>query len=136
MWAIGFTVVFNAFLALINIASSTAWNAIISLLVAGFYSSYLIAIGCMIRRRFQPEPITFGPWNLGKFGLATNVIAMVYAFIAMIFSFFPPMLPVAANNMNYSAVVYFAVVGLGIVYYMIWGRHNYNGPVMDRQFTQ
>jgi hypothetical protein len=53
----------------------------------------------------------------------------------MVFSFFPPGLPVNKTTMNWSVVVFSSIVIFGLVYYSIWGRKQYHGPVMDRQFT-
>jgi len=82
----------------------------------------------MIHRRRQPEPISLGPWNLGRFGMPINIIAAVYTLITVIFTFFPPSVPVNSMNMNYSCVVYGGTVILGIVFYTIWGHKNYRGP--------
>lgn len=34
--------------------------------------------------------------------------------------------------MNYSVLVTFAVVAFSIVYYFIWGRGQYKGPLVER----
>lgn len=130
------TAVFNALLALINLGSTTAFNAIVSLIVAGLFSSYLISIGLMIRKRLLNEPIPFGPWRIGRAGLAVNIIAFVYTLIAMVFSFFPPALPVTPQNMNWSIVVYSFVLISGGIFYAIQGRKQWNGPIMNRNFPR
>jgi amino acid transporter len=135
LYAIALTTGFVALLALINIGSTTAFNAIVSLVLAGFFSSYLIAIIFLIRRRLLGEHIPFGPWRLGRFGLPINIFAVCYLLLSLFFSFFPPKVPVTAETMNWSALVYATVVLSGIAYYALRGRHNYKGPIMDRQFT-
>jgi choline transport protein len=120
--------VINALLGLINIGSSVAFNAIVSLVVAGFLSSYLIPIVIMIFKRIWREPIAFGPWNLGRWGLAINIYAAAYTIITLVFSFFPPSVPVTAVTMNWSCVVYGGVVILGIIFYVVHGHKNYVGP--------
>lgn len=110
MFAIGVTAVFNALLALINIGSTVAFNAILSILAAGLFSSYLITIGLMIRKRLVHEPLQFGPWSLGRWGLPVNIIAWIYTFIVMVFSFFPPAIPVTAVSMNWSCAVFGGIV--------------------------
>jgi choline transport protein len=86
----------------------------------------------MMRKRILHEPIHFGPWQLGRWGLPVNIVAFVYTLIAMVFSFFPPAIPVTPVNMNWSVVVFSFVVISGLVYYAVFGRKQYKGPVMDR----
>ena len=136
LYALGVTALINALLGLINIGSSTAFNAIISLLSAGLFSSYLITIGLLIRKRIVGEPLCFGPWSMGRAGLPINIIAFTYTLIVMVFSFFPPGLPVTAVTMNWGSVVFVGVVAIGLVYYALIGRHQYDGPVIDREFTR
>ena len=136
LYALGVTAIINAALGCINIGSSTAFNAIISLLSAGLFSSYLITIGLLIRKRIVREPIYFGPWSMGRFGLPINVLAFTYTLIVMVFSFFPPAVPVTIVTMNWSCVVFGGIVILGLIYYALIGHRQYRGPVMDRQFIQ
>ena len=123
----------NALLGLINIGSSVAFNAIVSLVVAGYFSSYLLPIIVMIFKRYSGEPIPFGPWTLGRWGLLINIVAALYTAIAIIFSFFPPSVPVNAQTMNWSCVVYGGTVIFGIIFYVFRGHKIYRGPVIDRE---
>lgn len=82
----------------------------------------------MIFKRLRKEPIAFGPWKLGRLGLPINIYAAAYTFITLIFSFFPPSVPVTAVTMNWSCVVYGGVVILGIIFYLSYGRKRYKGP--------
>ncbi|KAI9840833.1 MAG: hypothetical protein M1838_003892, partial [Thelocarpon superellum] len=82
LYAIAVTTIISLLLALINIGSAVAFNALTSLVVAGFFSSYAISISLITIRRFYGEPIQWGPWNMGKFGLPVNLFAMVYIVIA------------------------------------------------------
>lgn len=120
----------NALLGLIQIGSSVAFNAIVSLVVAGFLSSYLVPIILMIRKRIKKEKINLGPWNLGRWGLPVNIFAAAYTLLTVVFSFFPPSIdpPVTAMTMNWSCAVYGGVVILGLVYYAVWGRKVFVGP--------
>ncbi len=135
MWAIGLTGVINVLLGLIQVGSYEAFNAIISLVTTGYLSSYLIAICCMIHRRRQAEPINFGPWTLGRWGMAINVYAAAYTLLTVVFAFFPATIPVTAQSMNYSCVVYGGVVILGILFYAVWGHKKYKGPETRLEFV-
>lgn len=85
----------------------------------------------MIAKRFSGERINFGPWNLGRYGLAINIFAAVYTFVTVIFTFFPPTVPVDAVSMNYSCVVYGGVIILGLIYYAIGGHKKFVGPSIE-----
>ncbi|KAF2198697.1 amino acid transporter [Delitschia confertaspora ATCC 74209] len=136
LYSIALTAIINSLLALINIGSSVAFNAIVSLLAAGLFSSYIVTISLMIRKRVVGEHIPFGPWNMGKYGFAVNVYALLYSIIAMVFSFFPPTTPVTAVSMNWSIVVYSGVVIFGLIFWVVRGRKQWQGPLMDRRFAQ
>ena len=41
-------------------------------------------------------------------------------------------MPVTAENMNYSVLVTFAAIAFSIVYYFIWGKKQYKGPLVER----
>jgi choline transport protein len=82
----------------------------------------------MIFKRLRKEPIAFGPWKLGRWGLPINVFAAAYTLITLIFSFFPPSVPVTAVTMNWSCVVYGGVVIFGIIFYLTHGHKRYVGP--------
>ena len=58
-------------------------------------------------------------------------MAIAYLLITTIFSFFPSELPVNKTNMNYSSLVFGAVVILGMGYYLLQGRKVYNGPIVE-----
>lgn len=127
-----FCATITALIGLINIGSSAAFNAIVSITIGGLFISYLIAILLMIRKRVKREHIRMGPFSLGKWGLATNIIAACFLTISTVFSFFPPAVPVTLVTMNWSCVVFGGVVLMGLAYYAISGRHRYNGPIIER----
>lgn len=136
MYAIAFTSTINALLGLVNVGSSVAFNAIVSLVVAGFFSSYLIAVSLMMLKRLRKEPIELGPWNLGRFGLPINIYAVAYTTLTVVMSFFPPATPVTAVSMNYSCVMYGGTVILGIIYYVIRGHKVYKKPIVHEDLRR
>ncbi|KAF4967228.1 hypothetical protein FSARC_5207 [Fusarium sarcochroum] len=105
-------------LGLINIGSTTAFNAILSLAVVSLQSSYLLPIVLVIWRRvFRPDTLSWGPWHLGKAGIFINVIAVIYLSFTCIFLLFPPFQPITAANMNYAPVVLGGALLFGCVYW-------------------
>ena len=82
------------------------------------------------------EPkLAWGPWHLpGIFGTMNNTYACVYIIFVLFWSFWPPFLPVTAENMNYSVLMTFAVIAFSIIYYFLWGKKQYKGPLVERDF--
>jgi choline transport protein len=118
----------TALLSLINIGSSTAFNAIISLSTIALYLSYLIPISCLVLKRLSGGKILWGPWTLGRFGLAVNIFALVYGVFICVFLPFPSQQPVEAVNMNYAAPVLGFVLLFAVVDWVFRGRGVYVGP--------
>ncbi|KAF7920719.1 hypothetical protein BELL_0233g00180 [Botrytis elliptica] len=151
LWSIAITCVVSCLLALINIGSATVFNDVVSLSVAGLYSSYLICALLLLYRRltggFQKladisdgpalvnttgAQLAWGPWHVpGVFGIINNAFAILYLTIILFFSFWPSALPVTAANMNYSSLVTGAVMIFSIIYYIVLGRHEWNGPIVE-----
>lgn len=132
--SIAFCTVVTALICLINIGSTVAFNALVSLTIAGLFTSYLIPISLLIQKRIRAEDtdIPFGPWKMGRVvGLGVNILSAAYLVISIVFSFFPPATPVTLLTMNWSIVVWGGVLLIGIAWYAIRGRKQYSGPVMD-----
>lgn len=125
------TGLFNLFLALIILVSATAFNAAVSLTLAGLSISYIIPILLLMVRRFRNGPLKYGPWRLGRAGTWINAFSVCYLIITTVFSFFPPELPVTVSNMNYSTLVFAIVVILGLGHYTVFARNTYTGPVAN-----
>ena len=137
-------------LALINIGSSVVFNDVISLTISGLYASYLICLVLLLWRRYtgfietSPHQTTdlsrginnmrliWGPFHLpGIWGLMVNSIACIYVVIILFFSFFPPTTPVTPATMNYSCLVFGAVILFSIVYYLLYAKRHYKGPFVE-----
>jgi len=127
--AIATTGLINLFLALIILISATAFNAVVSLTLAGLSTSYIIPITLLMMKRFTDEPLKYGPWRLGRAGTWINAFSVCYLVITTVFSFFPPDLPVTVSNMNYSALVFGIVIIFGLGHYAVFARKRYTGPI-------
>lgn len=124
-------------LGLINIGSTTAFNAVLSLAVVSLQISYLMPIILLIWRRIsRPNTLTWGPWQLGKSGIVVNVVAIVYLVFTSIFLLFPPYQPITAENMNYAPVVLGGAVIFGCVYWPLRARKRYFGPLIETNGTE
>jgi amino acid transporter len=118
-------------LSVINIASETALNAILALSISSLYVSYLIPIIMMIIRRLDVGrgPIQFGPWNLGRYGMAVNIYSLVFGIFVCVFVPFPTQIPVTAANMNWSGPVFIGVCLLLVLDWAFRARKSYSGPM-------
>ncbi|KAJ5267107.1 hypothetical protein N7478_009915 [Penicillium angulare] len=122
----------SCLLALINIGSSTAFNAIISLNTAALMFTYTVSISCVIYRKiWHPDTLPVARWSLGRFSLPINIIGLLYCIFAMFWSFWPTELPVTPDNFNWSVVIFVAVFILSLVMYAVQGRKEYDGPVIN-----
>lgn len=123
------TTIFLSLLGLINIGSTTAFNAIVSLAVFGLELSYLTPI-CLhfVRRLTGWEPITSGHFHFKRLGPVINLVAIVFLSYTSIFLVFPPYQPVTPVNMNYASVVFGAVFILSAVDWILRGRQGLQWP--------
>lgn len=118
-------------LCLINVGSTTALGAIVSIGTAAIVISYTIPIILILRKRLVHEPIPFGPWSLGRYGLAVNLYGALFGFFISIIALFPTTIPVTATNMNYAGpilVVFTSIAGLD---WCIRGKHAFKGPLRE-----
>ncbi|KAI4106121.1 MAG: hypothetical protein LQ339_003118 [Xanthoria mediterranea] len=119
----------TCFVSLINIVSTSALNAIVSLGVVALLSSYYITIACLIWRRLYGDALPVRRWSLGKHGLAVNIASLIFMTPILFFAFWPVATPVEPSSMNWAVVMFFGVIIWSLVYYSIWGKHSYIGPV-------
>ena len=130
--SITFCTVVASIIGLINIGSTVAFNAIVSLSIAGLFTSYLIVIVLMIIKRIKGDTINFGPWSLGRAGLPINILSACFVIISTFFSFFPPATPVTLMTMNWSCLMWGGSTLIGLAYYAVLGRKIYHGPVVEQ----
>jgi choline transport protein len=119
-------------LALINIGSSTAFNALISLPALALYISYFFPILFLFWRRMSragSATIPWGPFKLGKSGPWINVGAMSYIIFVLIWMPFPAMLPVDRFNMNYAGPIAGGVIIAAALDWCLNGRKRFRIPV-------
>jgi amino acid transporter len=121
---------------LLNLGSSTAFGAIISLNLCSLMLTYTISISCLLYRRLKYPPgipgcLPPGRWTLGKWGPAVNVVAIAYSAFAFFWSFWPPQTQVDGESMNYSVAIFGGVVILALAMYQWKGKYEYRGPVME-----
>lgn len=91
--------IFCSIYGLLYMASTQAFNSIITTAVLGINISFAVPQGLTIfggRRNMLP----FRPFNLGKFGILCNVWSPLWVIIIGVFICFPNQLPVTFGSMN------------------------------------
>jgi amino acid transporter len=121
-----------ALLSLINIGSTTAFNAIISLQVVSLMFTYTVSISCVLYRRVRhPELLPRARWSLGKLGVPINLLGLAYTLFSFFWSFWPTYTPVTAVDFNWSVLIFVTVLIFCVVVYFVEGKRVYKGPVQE-----
>jgi choline transport protein len=105
-------------LSLVNIGSTIALNAILSLSTIALYDSYisyLIPIALLVAKRVRKESIQYGPFQLGNAGLWIDISALTFDVFIVVFLPFPAATPVTAMSMNYAGPVSLGLVSLSLI---------------------
>lgn len=139
---------------MINIGSTVVFNGFTSLALAGFYSTYFMSCALLLYRRLatnihMPDSsayntpaykdqdtdeyvLIWGPWHVrGALGVANNILSCCYLILIWFFGFFPPATPVTATSMNWSSVVFGGTALFAVLYYIVWGKRQYRGPLIE-----
>lgn len=87
-------------LALLNLGGTAAFNSILGLVTGAVGLTYIVSIGCVLHRRLTGT-LPRARWSLGRYGVAVNIIALLYETYAVIISFFPITAQVDAKEMNW-----------------------------------
>jgi amino acid transporter len=104
---------------------SGAYSVVTSISVIGLYFSYTIPIYLSFRARSKSAGLERGPWHLGRFSAAINLIAILWVcFISVILS-----LP--ENGRAGKTIV--AVTLLLAIWYLLRERNRFNGPAWSQE---
>jgi choline transport protein len=122
----------NFILSLINIGSSVAYNAIISLCTLGIMASYILPISFFLLKKLNGTSIEYGPFRLGRWGIPINAIAICFATFEVIWTPWPPMPDVTAETMNYAGPVFIVIIIGSLADWLFSGRKRFNLPVPQR----
>lgn len=124
-----FTMAITMLLSLINIGSSVAFNAIISLQLMALMATYTISIGSMFwRRTFSGLPWYEGRWTLGKNGSWLNGVAFVYCSFLIFWIAWPPAANPTPETMNWAVAMFGGVMIISLVGFAF--NKKYEGPVV------
>lgn len=127
VWALGLTTVVQMLLGLINLGSSSAFLAFVSVGVMALAVSYAIPIFVSLLHRRRE--VNSARWTLGPFfGTIANVIAILWITFEVVLFSMPVALPVNEVTMNYASVVFVGFLTLAGIWYAVHARKVYKGP--------
>jgi choline transport protein len=126
--ALGLVCALSCLLALINLGSTTAFLAILSLATLALYISYTIPILFVLLRKLEGRPPNYGPFRLGSWGIPINIFALVWCIFTIIWLPFPVSLPVTKTTMNYAAPVWGAGLIIALVDWFFSGHKRFRIP--------
>ncbi|KAH9897510.1 amino acid transporter [Xylariomycetidae sp. FL2044] len=135
-------------LSLLALANSVALAAITSLFVAATSTTYLMSCTLLLWRRCTggirpyselgshsggidggPE---WGPWKVPEpLGTINNAIACVWNLFLLFWSFWPQQNHPTAETVNWSVLVFGAVVLGSLIWYFVRARHYFKGPIKE-----
>jgi len=123
------SLVITTLLSLIILGSTIAFNVIASIGQVGISLSYIVAIGCIFRRRLFREPLLPSRFDLGRAGFTINLLALIFLLFACVMPFFPPVSKPTAAEMNWNILVTGFTVICALIYYYVRASYIYKGPV-------
>ncbi|QIW96686.1 hypothetical protein AMS68_002204 [Peltaster fructicola] len=127
IWSLALITVVQMLLGLINLGSSSAFTAFVSVGVQALALAYgvPVAISLFTRR----EQVLKARWNLGKIiGPIVNVVALLWIAFELVLFSMPVALPVTAVSMNYASVVLVGFMAIAGLWYIVYSRVHYKGP--------
>ena len=137
------SMVFTTLLSLINIGSTAAFNAVLSVGVVALMATYSISISCVLAKRLRGERLVSSRWRpfgknagdgehgggLGRYGALVNVVALIYSLWCFFWSFWPTTRNVDPVTMNWAVVIFGFVMIFAAFVYAVHARKVYDGPV-------
>ncbi|WEW57461.1 hypothetical protein PRK78_002928 [Emydomyces testavorans] len=127
VYALGLVTLVEMLLGLINIGSSSAFTAFVSVGVIALAVSYAIPIG--ISLWYGRKEVLQAQWNCGQVvGPTVNVVALAWIAFELVLFSMPTALPVTATTMTYASVVFVGFLSISAVWYFVYARKSYKGP--------
>lgn len=126
-WSLVLVTIVQMLLGLINLGSSSAFLAFVSVGVQALAVSYAIPIGTSLWH--GRREVMQARWNCGNLvGYIVNIVALLWiAFEVVLFSM-PTALPVTAVTMNYASVVFVGFLAISAVWYFVYARKGTFSP--------
>ncbi|KAI0705733.1 amino acid transporter [Cerioporus squamosus] len=107
--------------------SATALSSLAGASVIALYISYITPIVLRVtsgRKTFKP-----GPFSLGRWSMASGIVAIAWVSFFMVIFMFPPGAHPTAETMNYTVVIIMGVFIFASLWWMISAHKWFRGPV-------
>ncbi|PVH71908.1 amino acid transporter [Cadophora sp. DSE1049] len=125
--AVYLTTVLSTLLSLLLFGPTTILNGVFGACSVCFFFSFGMPIWLSVlsgRKHISSTRY----FNLGRFGMLINILAIAWQFLAVVFLCFPIYLPVTGTNMNWASLI--AVVGLlvFVANWVFYAKKRYHSP--------
>lgn len=121
VWALGLTTVVQMLLGLVNLGSTSAFTAFVSVGVMALAVSYAIPI--MVSLLHSRKEVNSARWNVGPVaGVVVNCVAVTWIGFEVVLFSMPTALPVTEVTMNYASVVFVGFGAIAAAWYAIHAR--------------
>lgn len=135
VWALVLTTVVQMLLGLINLGSSSAFLAFVSVGVIALAVSYAIPIAISLLWNKRVE-VNQAKWNCGHIiGPIVNVIALVWISFEVVLFSMPTALPVTPITMNYASVVLVGFMSMAAAWYFVYAKKGGSFPPISPLYT-
>jgi len=122
VYALILTTVVQMLLGLINLGSSSAFTAFVSVGVIALAVSYAIPIAISLLWNKRKE-VSHARWNCGRIiGPIVNVVALGWISFEVVLFSMPTALPVTSISMNYASVVLVGFMAMAAAWYFIYAK--------------
>ncbi|RDW88297.1 hypothetical protein BP6252_00329 [Coleophoma cylindrospora] len=123
--------IFTVFYGLLYLASTSAFNSIVTSAVLFLNLTYAVPQAILL---FQGREKSLPPrhLNLGKFGYFCNAFSTGWIVVLGALVCFPPTLPITLGDMNYTSIIIVGLFGVVLGFWYTIGR-NFEGPTFNWQ---
>jgi amino acid transporter len=130
VWSLVLLTVIQMLLGLINLGSSSAFTAFVSVGVIALAVAYAIPIFLSLLHRRRE--VSKARWCCGPvIGPVVNVLAVCWIFFELVLFSMPTALPVTKVSMNYASVVFVGFLTISAIWYVAYARKCMSFSLLD-----
>jgi amino acid transporter len=121
VWSLVLLTGIQMLLGLVNLGSTSAFTAFVSVGVIALAAAYAIPI--FLSLWHGREEVSKAPWRCGRIvGTFVNVLGLAWIAFELVLFSMPTALPVTAVSMNYASVVFVGFMAISGVWYLVYAR--------------
>jgi amino acid transporter len=126
IYALCLSTLVGCLLGLLYFGSTAAFNSFTGVSTLCLLISYGVPILVSILR--GRKLVKGSSFSLGRFGFAINIMTVCWITLTLVLFSMPVSLPVQAETMNYTSVVFAGFASISVAWYFIRGRYHFKGP--------